>query len=191
MVNLFPVTPSRPAIGGPVVQTLTGWLTALALILTCWLGLAAPVTALPLSSQPVVGAIFSFSGTRPLNLGVHDGSLAACPATPNCVSSQSPDADHTIAPITYASAPEAAFARLKAVVEAQPRVKLMEAREGYLYAEFSSAWMGFVDDVEFYLDESAGVIQVRSASRLGESDLGVNRQRVEAIRQLMETTPSA
>lgn len=175
----------------PVVQTWIGWLAALVLSMTCLLGLSSPVNALPLSGQPVIGAIFSFSGTRPLNLGVHDSSLAACPATPNCVSSQSGDADHAIAPITYASEPKAAFARLKALVEAQPRVKLIDASEDYLYAEFSSAWMGYVDDVEFYLDEPAGVIQVRSASRLGESDLGVNRQRIEAIRQLMEPAPAA
>ena len=63
-----------------------------------------------------------------------------------------------------------------------PRTKIVTENETYLYAEFASNLMGFVDDVEFYLDKTAGVIHVRSASRLGQSDLGVNRQRIEAIR---------
>jgi uncharacterized protein (DUF1499 family) len=62
------------------------------------------------------------------------------------------------------------------------RAEIIQADGNYVYAEFTTALMGFVDDVEFFLDESAGVIHVRSASRLGESDLGVNRKRVEAIR---------
>jgi uncharacterized protein (DUF1499 family) len=64
-----------------------------------------------------------------------------------------------------------------------PRTTIIESTDSYLYAEFASQLLGFVDDVEFYLDPAESVIQVRSASRLGQSDLGVNRQRVEAIRQ--------
>ena len=74
------------------------------------------------------------------------------------------------------------MANLKQVVQAMPRTKIVKETNNYLYVEFASKLMGFVDDVEFYLDNDAQTIQVRSASRLGESDLGVNRQRIEEIR---------
>lgn len=128
--------------------------------------------------------MFSFSGKRPTNLGIQDGKLAVCPASPNCVNSQtvSTDREHSIAPLQYTSTPAAAIATLKTVIEGMERTKIITEEENYLYAEFTSALMGFVDDVEFYLVPEEGVIHVRSASRLGQSDLGVNRKRVEAIR---------
>lgn len=128
--------------------------------------------------------MFSFSGKRPTHLGVKEGQLADCPNTPNCVNSQAADTDevHKIAPLTYNSSPEEAWARLKNVVQGMERTTLVTETNDYLYAEFATALMGFVDDVEFYLDRTAGIIHVRSASRLGKSDLGVNRQRIEAIR---------
>ena len=128
------------------------------------------------------GRITLFAGTPPTNLGVQSGQLALCRATPNCVSSQSADAEHSIEPFTYSSAPGKAFADLKTVIQSLDRTKVITETPNYLYAEFTSAIMGFVDDVEFYLDKEAKVIHVRSASRLGESDLGVNRQRIETIR---------
>ncbi len=123
-----------------------------------------------------------FAGKRPNNLGVNNGKLAPCPNSPNCVSSQSSDVGHSIAPLTYSSSPEQAIAKLKSVINSLPRTKIITENKDYLYAEFKSALMGFVDDVEFYLDRKAKVIQVRSASRLGQSDLGVNRKRIETIR---------
>ena len=123
-----------------------------------------------------------FAGKRPQNLGVRDGKLAPCPKTPNCVSSQSLDTAHKIQPIVYTSSPEQAIANLQKVVQSLPRTKIISETKNYLYVEFTSAIMGFVDDVEFYLDEAAQVIHVRSASRLGQSDLGVNRKRIETIR---------
>jgi uncharacterized protein (DUF1499 family) len=123
-----------------------------------------------------------FAGKRPNNLGVRDGKLAACPNSPNCVSSQSTDAVHQIAPLTFTTSPEQAIANLKSIIQSLPRTTIISESQDYLYAEFKSALMGFVDDVEFYLDRNANLIQVRSASRLGQSDLGVNRQRIETIR---------
>ncbi len=125
--------------------------------------------------------MFKFSGTRPSNLGVTDGKLAACPNKPNCVNSQSGRGGHAIAPLSFSGDPAAAMQRVKAVVEAMPRARVIESRSDYLYAEFSTPLMGFVDDVELFGDGK--VIHVRSASRLGYSDLGVNRKRVEAIRE--------
>lgn len=125
-----------------------------------------------------------FSGTRPDNLGVKEGKLAPCPKSPNCVSSQSSSSDtiHFIEPLKYNSTTEKALADLKTVVEAEERTKIIDESSDYLYAEFKSALMGYVDDVEFYLDSTSNTIHVRSASRLGQSDLGVNRKRVETIR---------
>ena len=128
------------------------------------------------------GSLFSFSGSRPTNLGLTEGKLAACPSSPNCVSSQSQDAEHQIEALQYEGTPADAIAQLKTTIESLPRTKIIQTTDNYLYAEFTSALMGFVDDVEFYVNPDQPVIEVRSASRLGESDLGVNRQRIEAIR---------
>lgn len=121
-------------------------------------------------------------GVRPGGLGVRDGRLAPCPSSPNCVSSLAPDATHRIAPIPFTGRAAAAIGRLTALVRALPRTAVISTTERYLYVEFTSAVFRFVDDVEFFADESAGVIQVRSASRVGSSDLGVNRKRIESIR---------
>ena len=125
--------------------------------------------------------MFKFTGKRPQNLGVKDGRLAACANKPNAVSSQADasDAVHYIAPLQVPGG----MAAVRALLEKSERVHIVEAKPGYLYAEFSTKLMGYVDDVEFYDDGKA--IQVRSASRLGYSDLGVNRKRVEAIRSAL------
>ena len=162
----------------PIAQALPVFFASVLLAIGCWTGSAA---AMPLSSSLPVGFLH-FSGSRPANLGASNGKLAACPATPNCVSSQVQDAAHAIAPLSYTSAPEPAFDKLKSIVRSLPRTQIITETDSYLYAEFTSKLMGFVDDVEFSLDPAAKVIQVRSASRLGESDLGVNRDRIQAIR---------
>ncbi len=121
--------------------------------------------------------MFNFSGKRPTNLGVKNGKLAPCPGSPNCVNSQSQDPKSKIEPL-----PTVAIADLRKVLESMERTTIIEQTENYLYAEFKSKLMGYVDDVEFYLDPNENVMHVRSASRLGQSDLGVNRKRVEEIR---------
>ena len=123
-----------------------------------------------------------FAGKRPENLGVKDGKLAPCPNTPNCVSSQSDDAAHRIDPMPYDTSAAEAISNLKLIIQGMSKTEIIKEEGNYLYAEFTSKLMGFVDDVEFYVDEAAKVIHVRSASRLGKSDLGVNRDRIEAIR---------
>jgi uncharacterized protein (DUF1499 family) len=123
-----------------------------------------------------------FAGKRPTNLGIHSGQLAPCPNSPNCVSSFSQDASHKIEPLTYNSAPTVAMANLKQAIASLDKTKIIDQTDNYLYVEFTSSLIGFVDDVEFLLDQGAKVIHVRSASRLGESDLGVNRKRIETIR---------
>ena len=134
-----------------------------------------------------------FSGTRPDNLGVRDGRLAPPKPTPNNVNSQTDkraDAEHYIEPLSYSGDASKAWAALRKVVDGMPRARVVTAEPNYLYVEFTSKLMGYVDDTEFYLDEKAGVIQVRSASRLGRSDFGVNRERIESIRaQLARAKP--
>ena len=129
-----------------------------------------------------------FSGTRPEQLGYQDGHFKPPAKRPNSVSSTVPKEDtHYIAPIAFSGDATAAWVKLVGVVRAQPRVSIVSELSDYLYAEFKSPRMGFVDDVEFALDAKAGVIQVRSASRLGYRDFGVNRQRIEAIRAALNT----
>jgi uncharacterized protein (DUF1499 family) len=170
-----------------MLKSLSFLVLPLVLALSAWLGLAQPVHAIPsnpmhLAALPIIGNLFA--GQRPSNLGVKEGQLAPCPNSPNCVVSQgNPDADHAIAPLQYSGDGAAAMAKLVAVIQAMPRTNVVQQTDDYLYAEFTSQLMGYVDDVEFYLDSAESVIQVRSASRLGQSDLGVNRKRVEAIRR--------
>jgi uncharacterized protein (DUF1499 family) len=167
-------------------SALSAVFISLLLTATCWLTITPAASALPMPSTPVVGALFSLAGTRPANLGVVDGKFAPCPTTPNCVSSQSQEEEHAIAPLSFTAPPEEAFNNLKATLAAQPRVKILTTTDDYIRTEFTIPIVGFVDDVEFYLDRTANLIQVRSASRLGESDLGVNRKRIETIRTKLE-----
>jgi len=123
-----------------------------------------------------------FDWRRPDNLGVTNGRLAPCRRTPNCVSSQTDpsDREHYIAPIPFRGD---AMAAVRRAVAAMPRAKVISEKENYLYAEFRSKLLGYVDDVEFFYDGAA--IQVRSASRLGRRDFNVNRNRVEQLRAMI------
>jgi len=133
-----------------------------------------------------------FSWKRPGNLGVRDGQLAPCKRTPNCVSSQADSADrrHYIAPLAFQGPPADAIASLQRAVEAAPGARVVRATPDYLYAEFRSRVMRFVDDVEFSLDPAGGVIHVRSAARMGIRDFGVNRARVESLRRALDAALS-
>ena len=124
-----------------------------------------------------------FSGSRPANLGYSAGKFAPPAWKPNSVSSTVEKSDaHVIEPLKFSGASAEAWKKLQGIVKGSPRVSIVTDQPGYFYAEFKSAGMGFVDDVEFALDEAANAIQVRSASRLGIRDLGVNRARIELIR---------
>jgi uncharacterized protein (DUF1499 family) len=127
-----------------------------------------------------------FDWRRPKNLGVIGGRLTACRPTPNCVSSQADPADreHYVAPIPFRGD---AIAAVRKAVESMPRARVISADSHYLYAEFRSALLRYVDDVEFHYDGS--VIHVRSASRLGRRDFGVNRARVEELRKRIKPSP--
>ena len=126
--------------------------------------------------------LLSCAGKRPTDLGVAAGTFTACPSSPNCVSSDASDGAHRIAPLQLAVAPATAWPAIREfVATGMPRTAIVTEQEGYLHAECRSAMLGFVDDLELHL-RPAGIIAVRSASRIGRSDFGVNRSRVEDLR---------
>lgn len=126
-----------------------------------------------------------FEGRRPERTASPDGRLAPLRPLPNAVSSQCDPRDdvHYIAPLQIRGRPDAGWTRLAGTVRDMPGCRIVEERSDYLHAEFRSRFFGFVDDVEFALDAESGLIHVRSAARLGRSDFGVNRRRVESIRR--------
>ncbi len=119
------------------------------------------------------------------NLGVKDGYLSPCPDSPNCVVSQNADASHALAPIEYHTDLATARETLLKVLTVVPRTEVIEQRDNYIRAQSKSRIFKFIDDLEFYFPSDEQVIHVRSASRVGESDLGVNRRRLEQIRLAM------
>ncbi|MFM2061499.1 MAG: hypothetical protein RLZZ507_1169 [Cyanobacteriota bacterium] len=115
-------------------------------------------------------------------LGVESGYLSPCPTSDNCVVSQNADTKHAIDPITYHVDHDQAKETLLKVLTVVPRTEVVEQTDNYIHALSKSRIFKFVDDVEFYLPADESVIHIRSASRVGESDLGVNRRRMEQIR---------
>ena len=115
----------------------------------------------------------------------HLDMLTPCPSSPNCVSSDARDSGHQIAPLELSSIDAETWAKIKAVVSGQPRTTLIQERENYLRFECRSAILRFVDELELEWRPADRVVAVRSASRVGYSDFGVNRRRVEALRRLL------
>ncbi len=137
-----------------------------------------------IAALPIVKNIFA--GHSPDNLGVHDAHLSSCPNSPNCVLSQNADATHSIAPVVYHTNLDTARETLLKVITVVPRTQVIEQTDNYIRTQSESRLMGFIDDMEFYFPQDEKVIHLRSASRMGESDLGVNRRRLEQIRLAMQ-----
>ena len=112
-------------------------------------------------------------------------SMADCPDRPNCVSSEAQDAKHTIDPFRLKGNPAVGWDAIVSVVINLPRSEVVKQTDRYLHTECKSRLFGFVDDLELRLDPTTGVVAIRSASRVGYSDWGVNRRRVEALRQIL------
>lgn len=137
----------------------------------------------------LAGQLGLLQGRPPRDLGVQDGKLKRPSFTPNSVTSQAelwpdhPQRDEArIAPLPISGGGTETLARIKAIAEAMPGAKVVESRPDYLYVQFTTRLLKFVDDAEFWFDSKAGVVQVRSSSRVGRKDFGVNRERIEAIR---------
>lgn len=135
------------------------------------------------------GQLGWLAGAAPTDLGVHNGRLKPPALTPNSVSSQAslyPDhpqrAFAQIAPLALQGDGPTTLAKIKSILQARGDVAVVQSEPDYLYVRYTSRWMRFVDDVEFWFDPVHRVIQVRSASRIGKGDMGVNRSRVESLR---------
>jgi uncharacterized protein (DUF1499 family) len=127
-------------------------------------------------------ACLSLWGQRPKELGLLAGRLRDCPATPNCVCTQATDPAQRLPPLTFSESPAEAQARLKRALATLPRTRIVTEAGLYLHAEATSLVFRFVDDLEFLVDPEARVIHFRSAARVGYSDLGANRARMERLR---------
>jgi uncharacterized protein (DUF1499 family) len=137
----------------------------------------------------LAGQLGFLSGHAPTDLGVRDGRLKPPSGTPNSVSSQAdlyPDhpqrAYSAIAPLVVSGDADQAMQKLATILQTSERTVLVTQQSDYLYAQCSTPLLRFTDDLEFWLDRKAGVIQLRSASRLGHGDLGANRARIEKLR---------
>lgn len=144
----------------------------------------------------VAGQLGMLRGTAPTDLGVRDGRLKPPSNTENSVSSQAglhpghPQRRYAeIAPIALRGDGPETIARLQRVVAAMPGARIVDSQPDYFYAQFTTKWMKFVDDTEFWFDPANQVVQVRSASRVGLRDMGVNRARVEAVRAALAGQP--
>jgi len=129
----------------------------------------------------LVPGVLVLASCRAPRLGLVDGRLRPCPDTPNCACSEEPG-EAFIAPLSFRGEAAQAFDELVAFLRGEPRVELVTVEPGYVHAVYRTPLLRFRDDVEFRLDPEAHVIHVRSASRVGYSDLGANRERIESIR---------
>ena len=153
----------------------------LGLVLIFFVGVAIVIVA--------AGQLGLLQWKKPDDLGVQDGRLKRPALTPNSVSSQAdlypdhPQKEYArIEPIRYSGDGQLAMARLANIVQQMERTVLVTRQPDYLYAQCTSKLLKFTDDMEFWLDARQGVIQVRSASRLGRKDFGINRARIKTIR---------
>ena len=156
------------------------------LTLVKWLFIALAGAALALL---LAGQLGLLRGTPPDDLGVREGKLKRPSLTPNSVSSQAdawpehPQQGYArAAPLALRGDGPATIARLAALCQAMPGATIVTQKPDYLYVQFQTQWLKFVDDAEFWYDPVAGLVQVRSASRVGRKDFGVNRERLESIR---------
>ena len=160
------------------------------MLIVKWLVIAVAVVIVLAIAAGQLGFL---QGTAPTDLGVRDGRLKPPSMTENSVTSQAalyPDHPQRkyadIAPLALKGDGPATIAKIKAIVEGMDGAKVVSSERDYLYAQYTTKLMRYVDDVEFWFDPAANVIQVRSASRVGRGDLGVNRKRIEAVRAALE-----
>ena len=123
----------------------------------------------------------------PEGLGVTDGLLKSCPTSPNCVSTQASPDDmvHYVEPIIYTGDRKATQLKIESSMLSKGRVRIVSSTLGYVHFEVRSPFVGYIDDVELYFPEGDSVVHIRSASRVGYSDFGVNRERVRQITDLL------
>ena len=140
------------------------------------------VNLLPVALVLAAALLSSCSGKKPESLGLAESRLRACPESPNCVSIAATDEEHSIEAFSLIGDAEEAWQAARRILAESPRTRIVTEGGNYLHAECTSRIFRFVDDLELQLRPDDGVIAVRSASRIGHSDLGVNRDRVESLR---------
>lgn len=133
--------------------------------------------------MPILLLLSACSSTAPKQITLSPLGFSDCPVSPNCVSSDAQDELHTIAPFKLNVPADQAWAEIKAAVMQLSRTRVVSEKDGYLHAESRSLIFRFVDDLQLQLREQEGIIAVYSASRVGHSDFGINRQRIETLRQ--------
>lgn len=126
----------------------------------------------------------NFPPKKPASIGIQAGSLAICGNKPNCVCSLDNRPNYMILPLDWVGSESIGIEKIESLVNSFPRTKVISKSGNYLHAEFRTLIFGYVDDVEFLVDVNAKKIHIRSASRLGYSDLGANLSRVEKLRTL-------
>jgi uncharacterized protein (DUF1499 family) len=136
---------------------------------------------------PIAFAAFinGCSGTGSDKRSIGNDVLAGCPDRPNCVSSQARDQGHAIEPFRLKKGPAAGWNSITNIIGKFPRTTIIKANNNYLHVECKSRLLGFIDDLELKLNTDTGVIDIRSASRTGYYDFGVNRRRVSDLRQIL------
>ena len=127
--------------------------------------------------------LFSTNGCSKSNVGLLEGKLKPCPDSPNCVSSMATDTSHYIEPIRYTGSMVKAREAVLSVLQTMKRTRVVTVENNYIHAECRSLVFRFVDDLEFYFEEQKSLVHIKSESRVGYSDLGVNRRRVEDLRR--------
>jgi uncharacterized protein (DUF1499 family) len=153
-----------------------------------WIVVVALIVVLGALSVFALGQAGELQGRRPTDLGVRDGRLKPPSSTRNSVSSQAglytgSGAEYArIAPLAFQGSSDEAMQRLRKIVTSMPGARIIESRPDYLYAQFTSHWLKFIDDVEFAILPGAQALEVRAATRLGSEDFGVNRARTEPVR---------
>ena len=131
--------------------------------------------------------LLSMTSSRPTNLGADNGLLAKCPESPNCVSTQATDEEHGMPSIPFAGSSLEMIEKIKkSIGRDYPRANLVSESDHYLHFEFKSLIFRFIDDVEFVVDDKQSVLHFRSASRVGHSDMGVNRKRMKQISERLK-----
>lgn len=139
-----------------------------------------------LLAMVLTAAVIGCTGSQAANKMKPQNRFAPCPDTPNCVSSEAQDPRHAVAPMQLAGNSEDEWAKIQAVVKGLPRSRILTATEDYLHATLKSRVFAFIDDLELKLDPQTNMIGIRSASRTGSYDLGVNRRRVENLRKQLK-----
>jgi uncharacterized protein (DUF1499 family) len=136
----------------------------------------------------LLGLVLMLTGCGKPDVGLTNGRFSPCPDSPNCVSSMAASPKHAIEPIAYEGRRDSAKQVMCSVIESMKRSRIILDSENYIHAEFRSFIFRFVDDVELFFPENTGVIHMKSASRTGYSDFGVNRKRLEEIRRRFQSS---